>query len=225
MEIKRQKKVYRLDADMEYDPSNVNFAEWSVSKFSKHMTMDWYTKNALWVYWIRGDDEEVLTEDELSDLQEGSLSEGDEIAKIFRIEIDIFHFETPLCTTFNEFNYLRKIDVDVLTKDISGFKTYEEYKDEWIYQWNKGIPWDEGESSNDAWSHYSPIDEWKDYEHTTYIETEVNSSQNTYNYVCQMFKDHAGTSNDDDVVQAYQGWFDNHGPMENNDDDIGDLGD
>ncbi|GJT13695.1 hypothetical protein Tco_0860737 [Tanacetum coccineum] len=141
MEIKRQKKVYRLDADMEYDPSNVNFAEWSVSKFSKHMTMDWYTKNALWVYWIRGDDEEVLTEDELSDIQEGSLSEGDEIAEIFRIEINIFHFETPLCKAFKEFNYLRKIDVDVLTKDIPGFKTYEEYKDEWIYQWNKGIPW------------------------------------------------------------------------------------
>ncbi|GJR21785.1 hypothetical protein Tco_0970312 [Tanacetum coccineum] len=29
------------------------------------------------------------------------------------------------------------------------------------------------ESSNDAWSHYSPIDEWKDYEHTTYIETDA----------------------------------------------------
>ncbi|GKD23468.1 hypothetical protein Tco_1225171 [Tanacetum coccineum] len=84
---------------------------------------------------------------------------------------------------------------------------------------------DEEESSDDAWSHYSPIDEWKDYEHTTYIETDVNSNQNTYNYVCQMFKDHAGTTNDDDAVQADQGWFDNHEPMENNDDDIGDLGD
>ncbi|GJY67114.1 hypothetical protein Tco_0469352 [Tanacetum coccineum] len=33
------------------------------------------------------------------------------------------------------------------------------------------------------------------------------------------------TTNDDDVVQADQGWFDNHEPMESNDDDIGDLGD
>ncbi|GJW93601.1 hypothetical protein Tco_0173273 [Tanacetum coccineum] len=47
MEIKRQKEVYGLDVDMEYNPSNVDFAEWLASKFSNHMKMDWYTKNAL----------------------------------------------------------------------------------------------------------------------------------------------------------------------------------
>nr|GEV09552.1 hypothetical protein [Tanacetum cinerariifolium] len=30
---------------------------------------------------------------------------------------------------------------DILTKDINGFKTYEEYKDDWIYKWNKDVPW------------------------------------------------------------------------------------
>ncbi|GKC03576.1 hypothetical protein Tco_0995186, partial [Tanacetum coccineum] len=30
---------------------------------------------------------------------------------------------------------------DVLTKDVEGFKTYDEYKDEWIYEWNKNMPW------------------------------------------------------------------------------------
>ncbi|GJZ41166.1 hypothetical protein Tco_0588052 [Tanacetum coccineum] len=89
---------------------------------------------------IRGDDEEVLTNEELSDLEEENLSEGDEIAEIFKIETNIFDFETPLCEAFKEFNYLLKIDIDVLTKDIHVSKTYEEYKDEWIYQWNKGIP-------------------------------------------------------------------------------------
>ncbi|GJV38397.1 putative ribonuclease H-like domain-containing protein [Tanacetum coccineum] len=34
------------------------------------MIMDWYTKNELWLYWKRGDDEEVLTYDEFSDLEE-----------------------------------------------------------------------------------------------------------------------------------------------------------
>nr|GEX96803.1 hypothetical protein [Tanacetum cinerariifolium] len=90
---------------------------------------------------IRGDAEEVLTDDELFDIEEENLSEGDEIAKIFKIEIDIFDFETPLCEAFKEFNYLLKIDVDILIKDVHGFKTYEEYKDEWIYQWTNGIPW------------------------------------------------------------------------------------
>ncbi|GJW87162.1 zinc finger, CCHC-type containing protein [Tanacetum coccineum] len=30
---------------------------------------------------------------------------------------------------------------DLLTKDIEGFKTYEEYKDDWIYEWNENVPW------------------------------------------------------------------------------------
>ncbi|GJZ94337.1 hypothetical protein Tco_0666540 [Tanacetum coccineum] len=32
------------------------------------------------------------------------------------------------------------IDPDLLTKDIKGFKTYEEYKDDWIYEWNENVP-------------------------------------------------------------------------------------
>ncbi|GJV60157.1 hypothetical protein Tco_1466257 [Tanacetum coccineum] len=109
------------------------------------------------------------------------------------IETDIFHFETPLCKAFKEFNYLYQIDVDVLTKDIPGFKTYEEYKD--------------------AWSHYSPIDEWKDYEHTTYIETNISSNQNTYNNVCQIIMDH-------NAGKAKQERFDEHELMGDDDDDI-----
>ncbi|GKD21982.1 hypothetical protein Tco_1223685 [Tanacetum coccineum] len=238
--------VHGLDVDMEYDPSNVNFVEWLASKFSNDKTMDWYTKNALWIYWMRGDDEEVLTDEELSDLEEENLSEGDEIVEILRIETDIFDFETSLCKSFKEFNYLLKIDVDVLTKYIPIFKTYEEYKDEWIYQWNNGIPWvakkpwsengeptdnidhgikDKEESSGDTWSHYSPINKWENFERINRIETNVNSNYNCYLDVCQIFNDHARITNDDDVVQADQGWFDNHEPIESNDDDIGDLGD
>ncbi|GJU74490.1 hypothetical protein Tco_1265895 [Tanacetum coccineum] len=53
----------------------------------------------------------------------------------------MFNYETPLCEKFKEFNYLLKIDPDVLTNDIKGFKTYHEYKDDWIYEWNKNMPW------------------------------------------------------------------------------------
>ncbi|GJY69014.1 hypothetical protein Tco_0471996 [Tanacetum coccineum] len=63
------------------------------------------------------------------------------VAEIFRIETNLFDYETPLCEKFNEFNYLLKIDPDLLTKDIEGFKTYEEYKDDWIYEWNENVPW------------------------------------------------------------------------------------
>ncbi|GKC16034.1 hypothetical protein Tco_1012816 [Tanacetum coccineum] len=114
MEIKRRLEVYGLYTDVECDPSNVDFAECLASKFSNHMMMDWYTKNALWIYWTRGDDEEVLTDDELSDLEEEK---------------------------FKEFNHLLQIDVDMLTGDLPGFKTYDDYKDAWIYEWNKEVLW------------------------------------------------------------------------------------
>ncbi|GKC86389.1 hypothetical protein Tco_1142106, partial [Tanacetum coccineum] len=83
---------------------------------------------------IRGDDEVELTDEEFFDNE-------DEVAEIFRINTNIFDFETPMCKTFKEFNYLLQIDPNLLTKDIEGFKTYDEYKDDWIYEWNKHIPW------------------------------------------------------------------------------------
>ncbi|GJV18259.1 hypothetical protein Tco_1363582 [Tanacetum coccineum] len=86
------------------------------------------------------------------------------------------------------------------------------------YWWGKK----EGEeSSDDTWSHYSPINEWKDYEHTTYIGIDVNSNQSTYNNVCQIFKDHTRMTNDD-AIQSDQEWFDKRKPMED-DDDVDDL--
>ncbi|GJX48403.1 hypothetical protein Tco_0273593 [Tanacetum coccineum] len=96
--------------------------------------MDHYTKKALWIYWIRGDDEVELTDEEFSDNE-------DEVAKVFRIDTNIFDFEMPMCKAFKEFNYLLQIDPDLLTKDIEGFKTYDEYKDDWIYELNRDVPW------------------------------------------------------------------------------------
>ncbi|GJU46608.1 hypothetical protein Tco_1203874 [Tanacetum coccineum] len=52
----------------------------------------------------------------------------DNITDIFKIEGNLFDFETPLCETFNDFNYLLKIDKDLFTFDIQGVGTYEEYE-------------------------------------------------------------------------------------------------
>ncbi|GJU45595.1 hypothetical protein Tco_1202861 [Tanacetum coccineum] len=112
MEIKRLLEVDGVNTDLEFDQTNVE-----------------------------GDDEEVLTSDKLSDLKEENLREGNEIAEIFRRETDIFLFETPLCKAFKEFNHLLQIDVDVLTRDLPGFKTYEDYKNTWYYEWNNEVSW------------------------------------------------------------------------------------
>ncbi|GJT37645.1 hypothetical protein Tco_0937510 [Tanacetum coccineum] len=122
------------DDDMGYDPSDVAFIEWLGSKIFNYKTMDHYTMKTLWIYWIRGDDEVELTDEESSD-------DEDDIAELFRIDTNIFDCETPLCSTFKEFNYLLEVDLDLLTKDIIRFKNYKDYKDDWIYEWSKDVPW------------------------------------------------------------------------------------
>ncbi|GKF37678.1 hypothetical protein Tco_0114436 [Tanacetum coccineum] len=64
---------------------------WLVRSYRKQVTKYMEIKRRL-----EGDDEEVLTEDELSNLEEEDLHEDTEIAKISRIETDKFNFETPL---------------------------------------------------------------------------------------------------------------------------------
>ncbi|GJY51816.1 hypothetical protein Tco_0442663 [Tanacetum coccineum] len=66
--------------------------------------MDHYTKNALWIYWARGDDEVKLINEESSD-----SDDGDEVAEIFRIDTNVFDFETPMCRAFEEFNIFYKL--------------------------------------------------------------------------------------------------------------------
>ncbi|GJT62231.1 VIER F-box protein 2, partial [Tanacetum coccineum] len=72
---------------------------------------------------------------------------------------NLFDYETPLCEKFKEFNYLLKIDPDLLTKDIEGFKTYGEYKDDWIYEWNENVPWVHEKPWTDTgvWTEPAPV--------------------------------------------------------------------
>ncbi|GJZ25791.1 hypothetical protein Tco_0570044 [Tanacetum coccineum] len=142
--------------DMGFDPSDIAFTEWLGSKFFNYKTMDHYTMKALWIYWIKGDDEVELTDEEFSDNE-------DEIAKVFRIDTNIFDYETPICSAYNEFNYLLKVDPDLLTKDIMVFKTYDDYKDDWIYKWNKDVPWvDEKPWTDTGWYEALEDSELKD---------------------------------------------------------------
>ncbi|GJR96408.1 hypothetical protein Tco_0268582 [Tanacetum coccineum] len=121
--------------------------------------MDIFTKGALWDYWKLGSDEIEPTNDETSDLEETDHDNEQEISEIFRIETNLFDSETPLCEKFKEFNYLLKIDPDVFTKDIEGFKTYDEYKDDWIYEWNKNVPWVHEKPWTDTgvWTEPAPV--------------------------------------------------------------------
>ncbi|GJY83351.1 hypothetical protein Tco_0496727 [Tanacetum coccineum] len=105
-----------------------------------------------------GGDEIKVSDDESSNLEEYRSDKEEETAEIFKIETKVFDYETPLCLAFSEFNYLLKVDLDLLKKDIMGFKTYEDYKDDWIYEWNENVPWvyDKPWLDNGIWKEPKP---------------------------------------------------------------------
>ncbi|GKD44274.1 hypothetical protein Tco_1268919 [Tanacetum coccineum] len=89
---------------------------------------------------IRGDDEVELTDEESSD-------DEDDTAEVFRIDTNIFDYETPLW-----------------------FKTYEDYKNDWIYEWNKDVPWVGEKPWTDAgvWTKPTPLKHtWKPFNYIT----------------------------------------------------------
>nr|GEV62323.1 hypothetical protein [Tanacetum cinerariifolium] len=79
----------------------------------------------------RGDDEVELIDEESS-----YFDDEDEVAKIFRIETNVFDFETPLCRAFKEFNYLLQIDPE-----------------------NKDVPWvhERPGTENGVWKEPTPV--------------------------------------------------------------------
>nr|GEU68923.1 hypothetical protein [Tanacetum cinerariifolium] len=153
-----------------------------------------------------------LPDNEFSNPRDDSLIEENKIAQIFRINTDIFHFETPLCEAFKEFNYLSQINVDVHIKDVHGFRTYEEYKDDWIYEWNDGIPW----VNENPWT-----DDGEDNNCNTRDLPGFIREGNLIRY--EDYKWYATL--EDSELKGKRGWFDKHELIGDNDDDIGDLED
>ncbi|GJX98433.1 hypothetical protein Tco_0355452 [Tanacetum coccineum] len=80
-----------------------------------------------------------MNEVELTD--EESSDDEDDVAEVFRNR----HYILITATSNSAFKELKlpslKSNPDLLTKDIIGFKTYEDYKNDWIYEWNKDVPW------------------------------------------------------------------------------------
>ncbi|GJV61893.1 hypothetical protein Tco_1467993 [Tanacetum coccineum] len=123
------------------DPTNTMFEKWLASKFANHMMMGPFTKKALWDFWKKVDNQEVVTNEGFFDLEKANNDDEHKIIEIFRIETNLFDYETPLCTKFNEFNYLLKVDTELFTHDIKRTKTYEDYLNEWNNEVDE--PWSE----------------------------------------------------------------------------------
>ncbi|GJX59545.1 hypothetical protein Tco_0290935 [Tanacetum coccineum] len=100
---------------------------------------EWFTKKCLGsiTTWDNMGKKIILKFHHLSDHNEEEETKEDDnpnemknVLKIFKIEGNLFEFETPLCEAFHEFNCLLKIDTDLFTYDIQNIKTYDEYKRE-----------------------------------------------------------------------------------------------
>ncbi|GJX54390.1 hypothetical protein Tco_0282759 [Tanacetum coccineum] len=76
------------------------------------------------------DNKEGITNKGFSDLEEANKNDEHKIAEIFRIETNLFDYETSLCTEFKEFNHLLKVDTELFTHNIERTKTYEDYESE-----------------------------------------------------------------------------------------------
>nr|GEX25399.1 hypothetical protein [Tanacetum cinerariifolium] len=152
--------------------------------------MDHYTVKALWIYWARGDDEVKLTDEESFDFDDEA-----EVAKIFRIETNVFDFETPLCWAFKEFNYLLKLARTLhnwkhtllprfrMVRSFEGWKTQKRrFKNKAIMD---GMIDKDDESSNEGWKR------WDDFEITNHNNEESkNEMEIEEEERCELFDDH-----------------------------------
>ncbi|GJW91802.1 hypothetical protein Tco_0618740 [Tanacetum coccineum] len=77
------------------DPTNTKFEKWLASKFANYMIMDPFTRKVLWDFWKKDDNKEGVTNEGLSDLEEANNEDEHKITEIFRIETNLFDYETP----------------------------------------------------------------------------------------------------------------------------------
>nr|GEW64293.1 hypothetical protein [Tanacetum cinerariifolium] len=111
------------------------------------MMMDPFTKKVLWEFWKKNDDQEGVVDEGIYDVEEANNDDEQETFKIFRIETNLFDYETMLCTEFKELNFLLKIDPELFTHDIERTKTNEDYEnklnDELEEPWSEdGVPYE-----------------------------------------------------------------------------------
>ncbi|GJS51373.1 hypothetical protein Tco_0624735 [Tanacetum coccineum] len=109
-------------------------------------------------------------------------------------------FDTSFEVFNNKFNRIRGDDEvelmdeefsdieDEVAKDIEGFKTYEEYKDDLIYEWNRDVPWVDEKPWSDTrvWTESTPI-RWESHE-ITYNDHDKNENHDERQELCEAHK-------------------------------------
>ncbi|GKA53668.1 hypothetical protein Tco_0746983 [Tanacetum coccineum] len=125
-----------------------------------------------------------------------------DITNIFKIEGNLFDFETPLCEAFNDFNYLLKIDKDLFTFDFQGTGTYEEYELNNHVTRDLEEPWLDNELQECWWKinahEVTPFTRLESYEHRLYANFKTEKAHDPYFEVNNIFGRNYDTSNAQD---------------------------
>ncbi|GJT27907.1 hypothetical protein Tco_0908182 [Tanacetum coccineum] len=85
------------------DLTNTMFEKSLASKFANHMMMDPFTKKALWDFWKKVYTQEVVTNEGFFDLEKANNDDEHKITEIFRIETNLFDYETPFFQLLNDY--------------------------------------------------------------------------------------------------------------------------
>ncbi|GJS40341.1 hypothetical protein Tco_0565384 [Tanacetum coccineum] len=91
--------------------------------------------------------QEKVIDNGFSNLEEANNNKEQEIGEIFRIETNLFDYETPLCAEFNEFNYLLKksfgdfheLDYELLEKPKDYWRKVNDHKCSPFANWRSYI--------------------------------------------------------------------------------------
>ncbi|GJT47598.1 hypothetical protein Tco_0973755 [Tanacetum coccineum] len=68
-----------------------------------YMTMDMFTKGVLWDYWKLGSDEVEPTNKKTLNIKETNQDDEQKIDEIFRIETNLFDYETLMLESWDDF--------------------------------------------------------------------------------------------------------------------------
>ncbi|GJW52668.1 hypothetical protein Tco_0096753 [Tanacetum coccineum] len=181
-----QRVSHEADDGTGYDSSDVAFTEWLGSKNFNYKMMDHYTKKALWIYWIRGDDEVELTDEEFSDNE-------DDVAEVFRIDTNIFDFETPIWKNDGYCNG-GNLPGAYIVRNLLHYRDYEWYKALKDSKLKKdalrnkaimeGLINEDDESCNNGWRR------WESHEITFHDHDEIEYENVTHDEIQELCEAH-----------------------------------
>nr|GFA47518.1 hypothetical protein [Tanacetum cinerariifolium] len=123
---------------IKWDPTNLEFKNWLASNFMNYMTMDIFTKRALWDYWKLGSNEVEPTNEKTFNLKETNQDDEQEIGNALRYQ-DLEWYDA-LNNSERKEEALRNKAIEGVKSNDEGWKSWDDFentngdRNEWEYE-------------------------------------------------------------------------------------------